>query len=80
MDRALGDGDVEAGPSSVSSLAACAGLTVQLLLFGPQEDEGAAKGGAPGGPSLPKVSVVDDIGAIRRAFAEAEEQGRGERP
>ncbi|KAL6766844.1 hypothetical protein ACKKBG_A37605 [Auxenochlorella protothecoides x Auxenochlorella symbiontica] len=57
-----------------------AGLTVQLLLFGPQEDEGAAKGGAPGGPSLPKVSVVDDIGAIRRAFAEAEEQGRGERP
>lgn len=58
----------------------CTGLTVQLLLFGPQEARESAQAGGAGSASLPKVSVVDDVAAVRRAFAEAEEQDRSERP
>ena len=50
------------------------GLTIQLLLdpeYG-REQAGSNKQA----PKLPKVSVTDDVFALRRAFQEAERMGQ----
>lgn len=51
-----------------------AGLTIQLLLF---PESGREEGGTgKRAPQLPKVSVTDDVFALRRAFQEAERMGQ----
>ena len=51
------------------------GLAIQLALF-PDKDLGAPAPTAKPGADLPKVKLTDDIGSIRRAFAEIERQSQ----
>ena len=49
------------------------GLAIQLLLY-PDADIDKPPSAPRPGADLPKVSLTDDIGDIRRAFAEIERQ------
>lgn len=51
-----------------------AGLSIQLLLFGDSDARGSSSRSK--AAALPKVSVTDDVFALRRAFEEAERMGK----
>lgn len=62
------------GPQ-VPCLPVSAGLSIQLLLFG-DSDAGSSSSRGSKAAVLPKVSVTDDVFALRRAFQEAERLGK----